>query len=232
MWNQAQRTIFSVKLSLTFLSCLFSCNFGEFCSRNTSSGVKGRLSASINFWNTTINAPDIIRRGYRLAFAEDPPPCFLASNRSAFQYPEFVAQAISELLVNGCIVELSVPPFCVNPLSVAKGKKLRLAIDLRHVYNFLVRFKFKYEDFRSLSQVLEEGHWLFTLDLKSGYHNVDICLEHQTYLGFSLPFNGVLKYFTFAVLRFGLSSACFCFTKLLPQLSQALAVDESSCEGR
>ena len=162
MWNQPQRTIFSVKLSLTFLSCLFSCNFGEFCSRNTCSGVKGRLSASINFWNTTINAPDIIRRGYRLAFAEYPPPCFLASNRSAFQYPEFVVQAISELLVNGCIVELSVPPFCVNPLSVAKGKKLRLVIDLRHVYNFLVRFKFNYEDFRSLSQVLEEGYWLFT----------------------------------------------------------------------
>ena len=73
-----------------------------------------------------------------------------------------MAQAISELLVNGCIVELSVPPFCVNPLSVAEGKKLRLVIDLRHVYNFLVRFKFKSEDFHSLSQVLEEGHWLFT----------------------------------------------------------------------
>ena len=134
------------------------------------------------------------------------------SNRSAFQCPEFVAQAISELFVNICIVELSVPPFCVNPLSVAKGKKLCLVIDLRHVYNFLVRFKFKYEDLRSPSQVLEEGHWLFTWDLKSTYHNVDIRLEHQTYLGFSWPFNGVIKYFTFAVqfTFWPVSSACFC----------------------
>ena len=81
-----------------------------------------------------------------------------------------------------------------------------------------MRFKFKYEDLRSLSQVLEEGHWFFTWDLKSGYHHVDICLEHQTYLGFSWQFNGVIRYFTFAVLPFGLSSACFCFTKLLRPL--------------
>ena len=68
------------------------------------------------------------------------------------------------------------PPFCVNPLAVAEGKKLRLVIDLRHVNCTLVRFKFKYEDRRSLSQVLQEEHWFFTWDLKSGYHHVDSVL--------------------------------------------------------
>ena len=78
--------------------------------------------------------------------------------------------------------------------------------------------KLKYEDLRLLSQVLQEGHWFFTWDLKSGYHHVDISPDHQKYLGFAWPFNGVLRYFTFAVLPFGLSSACFCFTKLLRPL--------------
>ena len=32
---------------------------------------------------------------------------------------------------------------------------------------------------------------------------------------FSWHFNGMLRYYTFTVLPFGLSSACFCFTKLL-----------------
>ena len=177
------------------------------------------MSTSIDFWKSTLCAPefvlDTLRLGYRIPFAEYPPSCFLANNRSAFQHPDFVTQAISELLANGCIVEHSVPPFCVNPLSVAKGKKLRLVIDLRHINSFRVRFKFKYEDLRSLSQVLEEGHWFFTWELKSGYHHVDICLEHHMYLGFSWQFNGMLRYFTFTVLPFGLSSACFCFTKLL-----------------
>ena len=91
----------------------------------------------------------------------------------------------SELLSNGCIVEHVVPPFCLNPLTVAEGKKLRLIIGLRHVNNCLVECRFKYVGLRSLSQVLDEGHCFFTWDLKSGYHHVDICLDHQKYLGFA-----------------------------------------------
>ena len=159
----------------------------------------------------------MIRRGYRLPFAEYLTQCFFKNNRSALQHPEFVAEAISELLCNGCIVEHEVPPVCVNPLTVAEGKKLRLVIDLRHVNNYLVKPKFKYEDLRSLSQVLDEGHWFFTWDLKSGYHHVDICLDHQKYLGFAWLFSGV-RYFSFTVLPFSLSSAFFCFTKLMHPL--------------
>ena len=111
----------------------------------------------------------MIRRGYRLPFAQYPSQCFLKNDRSALQHPKFVAEAITELLSNGCIVEHVVPPFCMNPLTVAEGKKLRLLIDLRRVNNCLVKPRFKYEDLRSLSQVLDEEHWFFTWDLKSGY---------------------------------------------------------------
>ena len=54
-----------------------------------------------------------------------------------------------------------------------------------------------------------------------------MCVEHQTYLGFSWRFNGVPRYFTFAVLPFGLSSACFYFHEIVATLSQALEIDES-----
>ena len=96
---------------------------------------------------------------------------------SALRHPDYVVHAISELLDNGCITEHSEPPFCVNPLTVAEGKKLCLVIDLRHVNWHLVRFKFKYKDLRSLSQVLQGGYWFFTCDLKSGYHHVDSVLS-------------------------------------------------------
>ena len=83
-------------------------------------------------------------------------------------------------------MEHSVTPCCVYPLTVAEGKKLRLVIDLRHVNKYLVKFRFKYEDLLSLSQVHEEGHWFFTWDLKScSHHHVDICPNHQMFLGFS-----------------------------------------------
>ena len=185
--------------------------------------VKGRMKDAIDFWSDTLEASEfvlnIIREGYRLPFSEYPSKCCLRNNLSARRHGEFVAQAIIELLDNDCIVEHRNPPYCVNPLTVAEGKKLRLVIDLRHVNEYLVKPNFKYEDLRSLSQVIEEGHWFFTWDLKSGYHHVDICSEHQKYLGFSWVFaDGRRRYFTFAVLPFGLSTACFCFTKLLRPL--------------
>ena len=65
----------------------------------------------------------------------------MANNRSAFEHPVFVAQAITELLAFGCILEHPVAAFYVNPLSVAKEKRLRLVIDLRHINKFLVEFK-------------------------------------------------------------------------------------------
>ena len=55
------------------------------------------------------------------------------------------------------INEHSFPPHCVNPLTVAEGKKLRLVIDLREVNKYLVKPKFRYEDLRSLSEVFEQG---------------------------------------------------------------------------
>ena len=45
--------------------------------------------------------------------------------------------------------------------------------------------------------------------IESGYHHVDKFLE------FAWPFIDRIRYFSFSVLRFGLRSARFCFTKLL-----------------
>ena len=155
-----------------FLDLLSSCS-DEFSVKGGSNGVKGRLKSLLNFWVEALDASDfvldMIRRGYRLPFAQYPSQCFLKNNRSALQHPEFVAKAITKLLSNGCIVEHVIPPFCVNPLTVAEGKKLCLVIDLRHANNCLVKPRFKYEDLHLLSQVLDEGHWFFTRDLKSSY---------------------------------------------------------------
>ena len=174
-----------------------------------SRGVKGRIKKCYSFWSDTLQAPEFvlstIAEGYRLPFqALYPPRCDLKNNRSALKHPEFVNQAILELLNNNSIVEQNRPPFCINPLSVAEGKKLRLVIDLRHVNQYLAKPKFKYEDLRSLSQVLEEGSWFFTWDLKSGYHHVDIHEENQKYLGFAWIFDNTIRYFTFSILPFGI----------------------------
>lgn len=60
---------------------------------------------------------------------------------------------------------------------------------------------------------------MFTFDLKSGYHHVEIFPEHRKYLSFAWTFSsGRTRFFQFSVLPFGLSSAPYLFTKLLKPL--------------
>ena len=195
--------------------------------------VKGRLANAFEFWEKDLEAPpfvmDIIRQGYSVPLSEFPPRCFLSNNRSALRNPQFVESAILKLLEKQLINEHSFPPQFVNPLTVAEGKKLRLVIDLREVNKYLVKPKFRYEDLRSLSEVFEQGFWFFTWDLKSGYHHVDIFHPHQQFLGFAWDFEGVTRYFTFAVLPFGLSTACFCFTKLFRPLVRRWRLMSHNC---
>ena len=63
---------------------------------------------------------------------------------------------------------------------------------------------------------------MFSFDLKSGYHHIEIAEEHQTYLGFSWNLQGSQssRYFVFAVLPFGLSTAPYIFTKCVRPLEK------------
>ena len=61
----------------------------------------------------------------------------MRNNKSAFKLPKFVEDAIFKLLEDGCMQEVSSPPRCINPFSLAKGKKLRLLLDLRYVNQHL-----------------------------------------------------------------------------------------------
>jgi hypothetical protein len=67
-------------------------------------------------------------------------PFFSRINWSAIDNFDFVVKAISELLINGCIIETKDVPYVVNPLTVAisdSGKE-RLVLDHRHVHNIFV----------------------------------------------------------------------------------------------
>ena len=121
-----------------------------------------------------------------------------------------------ELLRKRCVIETDSIPYCCNPLTVAHGRKLRLVLDLRHPNQYVLKTKFKYEDLKHISQILDFHQFYSSFDLESGYHHVDIFPPHQKYLGFSWQFRNDShhRFFVFRVLPFGLSSACYLFTKL------------------
>ena len=106
-------------------------------------------------------------------------------------------------------METNVPPRVVNPLSVsfqANGKK-RLILDLRYVNKFLRKVHVKYYDWKTALSYFSRGAYMFSFDLKNGYHHVEIFESHQTYLGFSWKHSSSnqVKFYVFTVLPFGLS---------------------------
>ena len=76
----------------------------------------------------------------------------------------------------------------------------------------------KYEDFTTFREYLTEGSFMFSFDLKSGYHHIEIFEEHCQFLGFSWTEKGVTRFYVFLVLPFGLSSAGYIFTKVCREL--------------
>ena len=195
--------------------CEFVSGQANVCS------VRGNLAKCYQEW-VNIDASgfilSVIRDGYKIPFIVFPPPKVSPNNGSALKERAFVSEAICNLISNKCLEVLDHPPAIVNPLSVStqsSGKK-RLILDLRHVNLYIFKQKLKCEDLSVALKVMSNGYYLFKFDLKSGYHHVEIFPDHRKYLAFAWDFgDGVLKYFQFAVLPFGLSSAPFLFTKLL-----------------
>ena len=167
---------------------LVSCSGG---ARSVKPSVKGRLRQCLPFWKEEIGAPhtilEIIEHGYVLPLMSEPTARLGKNCLSAFRHAQFVDESVKELLEAGCIARLPEVPHVSSPLSVVEnssGKK-RLVVNLRHLNRFLWKQKFKYEDLRVAMPLLEKDDFLFSFDLKSGYHHVDICREHWKYLGVS-----------------------------------------------
>ena len=199
--------------------------YEEFLEQSTPSiSVQGRLRACSDFWADTLKpssfVQEVVNQGYRLPFVSYPAPTFMKNHSSAFENREFVQMAIEELVVANCVVECSECPTVCSPLLVVKNAKgkLRLVIDLRVVNQCLPKQKFKYEGLNLIPDLCNSGDYFITFDLKSGYHHVDINEDCWTYLGFSWELKGSRKFYAFRVLPFGLSTACYVFTKLLRPL--------------
>ena len=107
----------------------------------------------------------------------------------------------------------------VTPLSasIRPNFKKRLILDLRHVNYFVKKSKIRFENNKSFLQCLltRPYAWACSFDIKSGYYYIAIFESDQQFLGFSWDFGGVIKYFKFTVLPFGLNVGVSIFSKFV-----------------
>ncbi|VDI11263.1 Hypothetical predicted protein [Mytilus galloprovincialis] len=178
----------------------------------------GRLKVNIGQWKLITENKhiiDVIENGYKIPFKTEPQYAVIKNNRSSLNNKKFVQDEISNLLQKKCISEVHEVPQVVNPLTVAynKSSKPRLVLDCRHINIHLFKFRFKYEDTKVAREMFQKDDFLFSFDLKSAYHHIEICQIHRIFLGFSWDFEGKVRYFVFNVLPFGLATAGYIFQK-------------------
>lgn len=175
--------------------------------------VKGRVAANIH---SSILKSDkflvkLLAEGYCIPFVKAVNSYFLKNNNSARRFSTFVESEVVSLLDKGVIVPVPVSSF-INPLSVAdQGAKLRLILDCSHLNEFIAKYRFKLDGMPTVLRMFSPGCFMVKLDLKSGYHHVDIHPNHQKFISFSWN----AQCYSFSVLPFGLSSAPYAFTKIL-----------------
>ena len=190
-------------------------------------GVNGNLKNNLGFWRS-IGTPDfilsIIENGYKLLFISFPLPVKLRNNKSARLHADFVDQDVLELVNSGRVRMVKEQPLAVNPLSVSIQPcgKNRLILDLRHVNKSLIKQSVKYEDWKIAMAYFAKDAYMFSFDLKSGYHHIEIAQEHQTFLQFSWRETDSVNevFYVFTALPFGLSPAPYIFTKVLKPLEK------------
>ena len=135
-------------------------------------------------------------------------------------HSDFVQDAINDLLSFGRITDLENSPYTVNPLTVAKNNygKLWLFLGLRYVDKHKSKDKTKFGDWNIMEEYLEKEGFLFKLDIKQGYHCININENYQEFWGLAWEFEEKTKCFVFNVLPFGICSALFIFAKVMRYL--------------
>ena len=97
-------------------------------------------------------------------------------------------------------------------------------LDCRHINQYLHLFKFKFEDIKVAELMFRKGFFLFTFDLKSAYHHIDIFTGHRQYLGFSVQYNRMKKILRVHFLTIRGSLCGKYFFKSIKGRSEVLAV--------
>ena len=196
--------------------------------------MRHRLRAKYAVWKMVVTSTLVlgwVLQGFPLLWQHHAPaPHFQRNHPSAYAHEAFVDSAVVSLTRTSAVVEWPSRPLVVSPLGVVPKKgsdQWRLIWDGRYVNSHLHIPTFKYETLAQLHQWAELHDYVFTLDLKSGYHHLDMAEDAWTYLGFE--WRGT--YYCFTQCPFGLATACWAFSKLIKAVLHHFRLQGVRCTG-
>lgn len=186
--------------------------------------IGGNLSRHFSEWNNITHNQTVlkwIKQGVPLEFDSNPVPFENKNNVFKKTEVKFLDAEIELLQHNGCITKTKEKPICVSRISTVpkKNGSFRIITDLRDVNAYITKNKsFVYENISDVLDIIEPGHKLITIDIKSGFFHVTVDPQFRKYLGFKYKNN----YYVWNVCPFGLSVSPYYFCKLVRQVIQYL----------
>ena len=190
----------------------------------------GNVQNCLTQWEWLTSNPVILSyvQGYEIEFDELPvQTCISNEYRQNAQQKSVLQIQIDELVNRGVVdqVQFDESMYVSNVFGRPKPNgEIRMIIDLSEVNNFVQKFHFKMEHLDVALDLLDEGMFLSSIDLKDAYYSIPIFSEHKQYLTFQWE----KQYFQFNVLPFGLTSAPRVFTKILKPIF-AIMREEGFC---
>jgi hypothetical protein len=135
--------------------------------------------------------------------------------RSARENYDFVQEEVAQLVESGQVVKWSKKLRCVNPLSVALKRKnsgevkRRLVLDLSRAVNLaLDNDDYRLTTLQDAINATGKGDFQVVFDFKSAFHHIRLHASMYELMGFKITDkNGVVTYYCFVVLVFGLNIA-------------------------
>lgn len=121
---------------------------------------------------------------------------------------------IEQLEASG-IIRPSHSPFASNVVLVRKSDgKLRMCVDFRQLNKRTVRDSYALPRIEEILDILAGSKYFTVLDMKSGYHQVEVLEEHKCRTAFTV---GPLGFWEFNRLPFGLNNAPATYQRLMEQ---------------
>ena len=214
------------KFDDVFQVCDDCSKFGDFDIENVSNdfSVAGRLNRpeSVEFFRH-IGAPsyviDSLTHGHKPFLSSEVPSYDRGNNKSFSEHHEFALKEIKNLIAQGKVELVSQKPRVVNPLSVAiEPTKKRLILDCSFLNRYVVVPSFKMDDVKTGKSFFKKGGFIFSFDMKDGYHHILIHESFRDYLGFCFTLDGKTYYARYLVCPFGLRDVPYLFTKVMRPL--------------
>ena len=181
--------------------------------------VGARLLSFVEAWSAITQdswALSILRKGYRIPFAREPPlslsPILFPVAQQHLNHLREEVQILLEKRAVEIVRDTTSPGFYSRIFLVKKKTdRFRLIIDLSSLNKMMKVDHFQMETAASIRRAIPPGAWAVSIDLMDAYLHIPIHPASRKYLRFSLE--GTI--YQFRALPFGISTAPFVFINLM-----------------